>query len=63
MLNVYVYSIRLFWKLYWILVVHVLNNCYVFCNVPSGIKDIMASVCLYQMYISQLLLHVHSFIH
>ena len=30
--------------------VHVLNNCYVmlcfcFCNVPSGIKDIMASLC------------------
>ena len=45
--------------------VHVLNNCYVFvfCNVPSGIKDIMASLCQYHMYINQLLLHVYSFIH
>ena len=35
--------------------VHVLNNCYV----PSGIKDIMASLCQYHMYINQLLLHVY----
>jgi len=37
--------------------VHVLKNCYVFCNVPSWIKDIMASLCQYHMYINQLLLH------
>ena len=39
--------------------VHVLNNCYVFvfCNVRSGIKDIMASLCQYHMYINQLLIN------
>ena len=44
--------------------VHVLNNCYVFvyCNVPSGIKDIMASLCPYHMYINQLLLYVYALV-
>jgi len=43
---------------------HVLNNCYVFifCNVPSGIKDIMVSLCQYHMYINQLLLHVYALV-
>ena len=44
--------------------VHILNNCYVFvyCNVPSGIKDIMASLCPYHMYINQLLLYVYALV-
>ena len=38
-----------------LMIVHVLNNCYVFvfCNVPYGIMDIMASLCQYHMYINQ----------
>ena len=44
--------------------VHELNNGYVFvfCNVRSGIKHIMASLCQYHMYINQLLLHAYALV-
>ena len=44
--------------------VNVLNNCYVFvfCDVPYGIMDIMASLCQYHMYINQSLLHVYALV-